>query len=190
LKPPIETEIKLPAESAAKARAALRASGFAVSAPRIFEQNLVLDDERGSLRERGLLLRVRSAGKIVSCTFKGPAITGGGPAQERHKRRVENEFTASNFDACLAVFGGLGFHETFRYEKYRAEFARDGESGVATLDETPIGIYMELEGPSRWIDRTAKALGYSRDAYITTSYAQLYTEWCERSGIVPSNMRF
>lgn len=190
MKPPIETEIKLPAESAARARAKLRGCGFAVVAPRVFEQNLVLDDERRSLRERGLLLRVRSAGKIVTCTFKGPAITGGGPVLERLKRRVENEFTGSDFDACLAVFGGLGFHESFRYEKYRTEFGREGESGIATLDETPIGAYMELEGPSRWIDRTAKALGYSRDAYVTSSYGQLYLEWCEAQGIVPSNMRF
>ena len=91
---------------------------------------------------------------------------------------------------CLAVFGGLGFHETFRYEKYRTEFAREGEPGIATLDETPIGVYMELEGPSRWIDRTAKTLGFARGAYITASYGQLYTEWCESRGIKPSNMRF
>ncbi len=120
MKPPVEVEIKLAVETAAKARALLRRVDFKVSAPRIFERNLVLDDDRGSLRESGLLLRVREAGKIVTCTFKGPEIPG------RHKRRVENEFTASDSGSCLAVFAGLGFREAFRYEKYRTEFARDG----------------------------------------------------------------
>ncbi len=131
-----------------------------------------------------MLLRVRGAGKKVSCTFKGPEQPG------PHKRRVENEFTASDFDACLAVFAGIGFLEAFRYEKYRTEFARQGEKGIATIDETPIGTYMELEGPGRWIDRTAKALGFTADAYITASYGQLYNEWCQARGMEPRDMRF
>lgn len=189
MKPPIETEIKLALPDAARGRALLRRFAFKTITPRVFERNLVLDDARGSLRERGMLLRVRGAGKRgseerVTCTFKGPEIAG------RHKRRVENEFTASDLDSCLALFAGLGFHEAFRYEKFRTEFARDGEPGIATLDETPIGVYMELEGPPRWIDCTAKMLGFSRAAYITASYSQLYTDWCEASGIQPTGMRF
>ena len=184
MKPPVETEIKLAVTTVAKGRALLRRLGFKTIAPRIFERNLVLDDEGGSLREHGMLLRVRGAGKTVTCTFKGPVMPG------RHKSRVEDEFTASDLDSCLAVFAGLGFHEAFRYEKYRTEFARDREPGIATIDETPIGVYMELEGPARWIDRTAKTLGFSRDAYITASYGQLYTDWCEAGGIQPTDMRF
>ena len=184
VKPPVENEIKLPVESAAKGRALLRRHGFQVIAPRIFEQNLVLDDGRGSLRTGGMLLRVRRAGKKVTCTFKGPDKPG------RHKRRVENEFTASDFAACLDVFGGIGFREAFRYEKYRTEFVRDNENGVATLDETPIGVYLELEGPARWIDRTAKAMGFAQDAYVTASYSQLYNDWCEARRVKPTDMRF
>jgi adenylate cyclase, class 2 len=184
MKPPVENEIKLAVESAAKARALIRRHEFKVIKPRIFERNLVLDDERGSLRARGMLLRVREAGKITTCTFKGPAIAG------RHKRRLESEFIASEARACLDVFAGLDFRETFRYEKYRTEFAQPDNSGIATVDETPIGVYLELEGPARWIDRTAKALGFPGSAYITSSYIQLYLDWCESRGIEPTGMRF
>jgi adenylate cyclase class 2 len=194
VKKPIETEIKLRIEGpgkagAARARASLRRHGFAIFAPRIFEQNLVLDDKRGSIRARGMLLRVRSAGKpggvaITTCTFKGPAITG------RHKSREEREFRASDLDSCLALFAGLGFRETFRYEKYRTEFARDHEPGHVTLDETPIGVFMELEGPARWIDRTAKELGFPVTAYVNDSYITLYLKWCKVAGIEPTGMRF
>ena len=90
---------------------------------------------------------------------------------------------------------GLGFHEAFRYEKYRTEFGRrsgtgEAEPGVATLDETPIGIFMELEGPARWIDRTAKELGYSRADYVLYSYSTLFAIWCAERGIESNDMAF
>ncbi len=183
-KPSVEVEIKLAVPGAAKARALLRRLDFKVTAPRIFERNLVLDDDEGSLRARGMLLRVREAGNTSTCTFKGPDIPG------RHKRRIEREFTASDAGSCLAVFAGVGFRESFRYEKYRTEFARPNDPGIALLDETPIGVFMELEGPPRWIDRTAQALGFTPDAYITASYARLYFAWCEAYGIQPAGMCF
>jgi adenylate cyclase class 2 len=184
VKKPVENEIKLPVENIASARALLRLHGFVVSTGRVFEQNLVLDDERNSLRERGMLLRVRAAGKAITCTFKGPEMPG------RHKRREEREFRLRDLEACVAVFAGLGFREVFRYEKYRTEFARPNEPGHVTLDETPVGVFMELEGPARWIDSTAKNLGFARAAYITDSYGKLYLDWCEARGVEPENMRF
>jgi adenylate cyclase class IV len=131
-----------------------------------------------------MLLRVRGAGKIVTCTFKGVEKAG------RHKSREEREFHADDLEACVGFFAALGFREAFRYEKYRTEFARAGEPGHVTLDETPIGGFMELEGPARWIDRTAKELGFSAAAYITESYSRLYDNWCAAEGIEPGDMRF
>jgi adenylate cyclase class 2 len=179
-----ETEVKISVEDAAGTRALLSANGFRVVKRRVFEQNIVLDDEAGSLKARNLLLRVRTAGKIVTCTFKGKEIPG------IHKRREEREFHADDLTECLALFRGIGYAPSLRYEKYRTEFARHGEPGVATLDETPIGIFMELEGPARWIDRTAKALGFSRADYILFSYARLFAMWCAERGIESNAMTF
>jgi len=184
VKTPIETEIKLRVESVPKARALLRRHGFTVVAPRVFEQNLVLDDNQGSLRERGLLLRVRGAGKVTTCTFKGVETPG------RHKSREEREFRADDLECCVDFFAALGFREAFRYEKYRTEFARDREPGHVTLDETPVGVFMELEGTAAWIDRTAKVLGFPREAYITLSYGRLYENWCLENGKKGGDMRF
>jgi adenylate cyclase class 2 len=151
----------------------------------VFEQNIVLDDSERSVKARNLLLRVRSAGKRITVTFKGKEAQGG-----VHKRREEREFQASDLEECLAVFEGIGFTPSLRYEKYRTEFGRGEEAGVVTLDETPIGVFMELEGPSRWIDATAKELGFSRDRYIGLSYGRLFQAWCAEYGIVSSNMSF
>jgi adenylate cyclase, class 2 len=180
----VETEIKLRVKSVRKMRALLGARGFRIIKPRVFEQNLVLDDPAGSLRERGMLLRVRSAGKLVTCTFKGEEKPG------RHKIREEHEFQASDFKAALAVFTGLGYREAFRYEKYRTEFAREGEYGHAMLDETPAGNFMELEGPARWIDRTAKAFGFTDADYVLESYSRLWDTWLEEHAMERRDMRF
>ena len=58
------------------------------------------------------------------------------------------------------------------------------------FDETPIGNYIELEGPQRWIDEVARQLGYSRQDYIKESYAALYRKKCQQEGKIPGNMLF
>jgi adenylate cyclase class 2 len=179
-----ENEVKIAAPDVRTVRSALRRTGFRILKSRVFEQNIVLDDAEGSLQSRNVLLRVRSAGTIVICTFKGAGKPG------IHKRREERQFHADNLKECLALFHGLGYRPSFRYEKYRTEFARKGEPGVATLDETPIGVFMELEGPARWIDRTAKELGYSRIDYILASYVSLYIQWCGAHGLESTAMTF
>ncbi len=162
----------------------MRQHGFGIIRRRVFEQNLVLDDESKTLYGRGVLLRVRRAGKKVVCTAKGAEIPG------RHKRRKEHEFEASDFDECIAFFATIGYQESFRYEKYRTEYAIEGEPGHVTLDETPVGVYMELEGAAPWIDSTAKKLGFPRSTWIKSSYWRLYREWCEAKGIAPGRMKF
>lgn len=193
----IETEVKIAASSAARVRALLRATKFSVTSRRAFEQNLVLDDARGSLKARGLLLRVRTTGKRDAgqsplCTFKGPSKE----SPTHHKQREEREFTAGNAEECLAVFAGIGFHPAWRYEKFRTVYRRHsrrgetGKQGLIVLDETPIGVFMELEGPARWIDRTAKELGFSPDDYITMSYARLWDRWRTEHKLQPGDMVF
>lgn len=180
-----EIEVKIAAESAATVQALLAAHGFTVRNPRVFEQNIVLDDTENSVKGRNLLLRVRAAGDRVTVTFKGKEAPIG-----IHKRRVEREFQASDLDECLAVFAGLGFTPALRYDKYRTEFARGEEAGIVTLDETPIGTYMELEGPADWIDTTARQLGFSAADYVNLSYARLFERWCTETGVTSNHMSF
>jgi len=179
-----EVEIKLAVKSAASARALLRRHGFLVIAPRVFETNTLYDTSAGDLRARGEILRLREIGRRTVVTFKGPPLTG------RHKIREELEFESSSSRQTALVWERLGFAPSFRYEKYRTELQRPREPGHVTLDETPIGIFLELEGPPAWIDRTARRLGFPPEAYITKSYGTLYLETCVTSGIRPSHMVF
>jgi len=179
-----ETEIKLAVPDAASALRLLRSAGFRVSRRRVFEGNTMFDTPDRSLRSAGLLLRVRQAGRYATVTYKGQANAG------KHKSREELEFGISDAGAAAQVLGRLGFEPAFRYEKYRTEFRLPHSRGQATLDETPVGVYVELEGTPRWIDRTARALGFSESDYITASYGRLYLRWCESQGVEPSHMVF
>jgi adenylate cyclase class 2 len=179
-----ETEIKLAVDDAKAARRMLRAAGFRVFKRRVFEANTVFDTQELTLRKAGLLLRVRRAGKVHTLTYKGP------PTLSKHKSREELETAIPDARVMSAIVERLGFHPVFRYEKYRTEYKGPGGGGGATLDETPVGVYLELEGTARWIDGAARKLNFRERDYITQSYAVLYLDWCRSHGIEPGDMVF
>lgn len=180
-----EIEIKLRVADARAARGLLKTAGFSVCRPRVFEDNVILDTPDLEVRNRGALFRVRAAGVKSTIAYKGPGAIGG-----RHKSREELEIEISDAGTALAILENLGFHRIFRYQKYRTEYSQPGARGVVTLDETPIGCYLEVEGSPRWIDRTARKLGFSEKDYITVSYGELYFEFCAGQGIKPADMVF
>jgi len=92
--------------------------------------------------------------------------------------------------ALVEILAGLGYRPVFRYEKYRTVYRRIGRPGLAMLDETPIGNFLELEGSPRSIDRMAGELGYSGADYILDSYGKLYLDHCARAGVRPRDMIF
>jgi adenylate cyclase class 2 len=179
----LETEIKLRIGRAA-ARRQLGRLGFSVAKRRVLESNTVFDTPAGSLRAARKLLRLRQAGPLHTLTFKGPPVAG------PHKSREELEAVFTEAASLGHILDRLGYAPAFRYQKYRTEYSASGQAGTAMLDETPVGDFLELEGPARWIDRTARALGFSPADYITASYASLYFAHCASNGLEPSNMVF
>jgi len=162
----------------------LRAAGFRVSKRRLFEANTLFDTARGALRRNGRLLRVREVARLGILTYKGTEAIG------KYKDREELEVEVSDPRRLSEILSRLDFVPTFRYEKYRTEYRRSGEAGLATLDETPIGAYLELEGVPRWIDRSARRLGFAESDYSTASYYGLYADYCRRHGLRVTHMTF
>lgn len=155
-----------------------------VSKPRHFEVNVIFDTVADQLRESGRLLRLRDAEGTATVTYKGVESAG------RHKVREEVEVGVEDFAATQHIFERIGFLPKFRYEKYRTEYRRLGDPGVVVLDETPIGDFLEIEGPPEWIDSTARKLGFDESQFLTASYGRLYLDWCAEHGIAPANMVF
>ena len=105
-----------------------------------------------------------------------------------HKNRVETETEVEDGPALGKIFEALGFHPVFVYEKWRTEWA--DQQGHCVIDETPLGIYAELEGPGEWIDATAEKLGISQSEFITLSYGRIFELWRDQTGSKASNFTF
>ena len=58
------------------------------------------------------------------------------------------------------------------------------------IDETPIGNYVELEGPTDWIDRTLAELNVDPATCLTDSYGKLFLDWKQRTGSPAENLTF
>ena len=170
-----ETEVKLPFASALAARDALTRAGALVEIPRGFEDNRIYDREDGSLERGGMVLRVRRSVGGGTITFKGPAEGDG-----RHKVRIEHETRVADPEAAHRLLEGLGYRVAWRYQKYRTTY-RLGDV-EAMLDETPIGCWVELEGPPDAIDRAAATLGVGMDRYETGSYRDLAERHAQANG--------
>ena len=185
-----ETEIKLLWQgSAGDARAFIESHGYAVSSARTLEADQLFDLQSGALRQSDQILRLRRMSSVdgkmhALVTYKGCA------SREVYKSREEIEFEVSDPDAFTLVLERLGYYPGFRYEKYRTMFKVYGEPGLITIDETPIGVYLELEGPQSWIDSTAARLGFPPEQFSTASYAALYREHREQHPDAPHHMTF
>lgn len=180
----LETEIKLPLDTAVAGRRLLARLGFSIAKPRVLESNTLFDTADSRLRRTSNLLRLRQAGPVHTLAFKGP------PSLGKHKSRQEVESELADPAAIADILRHLGLTPVFRYEKYRTEYGKPDQRGKVMLDETPIGCFLELEGPPRWIDRTARELGYSDADYITASYGSLYLAHCASHGLEPGHMVF
>lgn len=183
-RPAKETEVKLRVPSAEAARALLTRAGFRELHSRAFEANSVFDTPARDLMRSSRLLRLRAFRGEAILTFKGA------PEPGAHKVRPEVETAASDPHSLQLILESLGYEILFRYEKYRTTLQRAGEPGHALLDETPIGTYLELEGPPEWIDSTAAQLGFTPPDYILLSYGDLYRQHCRQKGIPPTHMVF
>ena len=179
-----ENEIKVAVTNLPALQTRLGTLGFQILHPRVFETNLIYDTPDAALRARGELIRIRQAGINSIFTYKGPATI------TRHKVREELEVSVGDPQALGIILQRLGYVPRFRYEKFRTEWAIPGDDGILMVDETPVGVYMELEGPPDWIDRLAPRLGYAASDYLTISYARLYAQDCARRGIKPGHMVF
>jgi len=179
---PNEIEIKFRIADPPALTRALKQAGFKQVTRSTHEMNSLYDLPGQKLRKRGELLRLRKYGEAWVLTHKAKGTPG------RHKMRVELETRVENGPQMDAILRALGFAATFRYEKYRAEWSHG--TGHVVLDETPIGNFGEIEGPSRWIDRTARSLGITPEHYITQTYAELFFAWKRQTHSPAAEMTF
>ncbi len=189
-----EIELKFPVSDVLDLQARLPQLGFHLETPRTFEHNTLYDTPARDLRIRKQILRIRQYGSLCILTHKRQ------PDHDeidttRYKMRIETETAVADGAALAEVFLQLGYAPAFVYEKYRSEWSHPISPDSSTLahlviDETPIGIWAELEGPTAWIDRTLAELQIDPATCLTDSYGKLFSDWKLRTGHPAENLTF
>ena len=179
----MEREIKLRFESAEQAREAILNAGGTPLLGRRLQEDALLDTADEQLRKRRCVLRVRVECGKSRLTFKGPVQPGA-----MMKLREELETVVGDGAVVLRVLEELGLHVWFRYEKYREEFTH--EDVIVAIDETPVGVFVEIEGSDQGIATMAEALGRTADDYIVDSYRSLFLQHGHAHGLTGPDMVF
>jgi len=209
-KSPQEIEIKLRVLDIAALSLLLKQLRARETCPRTFESNTLYDTPKKDLTRRGQLIRIRieqpapkgkskpsDKNSTAILTYKGPTQESPSPKttakrpKTRYKIREELELSLGSGELMTRILSALGLHPVFRYEKFRTTYAIPQIRNVKVeFDETPVGLFLELEGDFAAIDLAARRLGFSHTDYSTESYGALYIADCRRRGIKPSNMLF
>jgi adenylate cyclase class 2 len=178
-----EVEIKLKVENLEGMPARLTGIGARLAHPREFEDNQLYDFPDFSLKTRGAMIRVRIQERGSVLTYKeSPRVEMGA------KVRDELEVSISDGETASAILGKMGMRPLFRYQKYRTVY--EYSELMVTIDETPIGVFVELEGSKGLIDEVAGKLGYKASDYIVKSYLALYQDYLKNRGLPLKDMLF
>ncbi|HUA02018.1 MAG TPA: class IV adenylate cyclase [Candidatus Aquilonibacter sp.] len=161
---------------------------------RVLEQNTLYDTPEADFRASRRLLRLRiempAPSKLIPGGGLRAILTSKAPVsaerRSRYKEKLEREVAIQSPERWQRALRAIGLRPSFRYEKYRTTFRLRGLH--LDLDETPVGMFLELEGAPRAIDRTARALGFAPAEYINGTYWDLYAADCRRRGRRPKNM--
>ncbi|PYR72091.1 MAG: hypothetical protein DMF86_24555 [Acidobacteria bacterium] len=178
----LEREIKLRFDSVEEARRAVLGAGATPLLGRRLQEDSLLDSDDEELRRRRCVLRVRVENGKSRLTFKGPVQASAMSVRE------EYETVVGDGDILLRVLLELGLHVWFRYEKYREEFSH--EDVTVAVDETPVGVFVEIEGSDPGIMSMAEALGRTSADYIVDSYRTLFLQLRDQCGLAGTDMVF
>lgn len=182
----LEQEVKFPLPSIDAGASKLAALGARVETKRHFEANILYDFPDGRLSKRDEALRLRRVGDDAWLTWKGPQH-----GVSRIKQRRELETLLEDGDAVEGILEALGVEECFRYEKYRTSYRLHRlEDAVLTLDETPMGAFMEIEAAPARITELAEKLGLDMADAISVSYPRLYERFRIETQNAPEFMVF
>jgi adenylate cyclase class 2 len=190
-----EIELKFPVADSTALQSRLPHLGFHLVTPRTYEHNTLYDTPTRDLRARREVLRIRQYGTLCSVTHKRLPDQQAPVDTTRYKIRIETETIVAEREAMAEIFRQLGYLPVFVYEKYRSEWSHPiGSNSEGTghllVDETPIGTFAELEGPTNWIDRTLAELNVDPATCLTDSYGKLFLDWKQRNASQAENLTF
>lgn len=168
----IEREVKFYLTGIKNIQRELLSAGAEIIHPRVLERNLRFDFPDGALTGAGKVLRLRQDDH-ARLTYKDRATN-----EDVISEREELEIRIDDFKTARALLEALGYEVSVQYEKYRTTYRLFNVE--IDLDEMPIGIFLEIEGPdAASIRRAAEALHLNWEARASISYVGLFEKVCE-----------
>lgn len=161
-----ETEVKFYLSGLPEIESRLRSFHARLVHARTHEVNLRFDHPDGDFERLGRALRLRRD-DAVRLTYKD-----GGQLMDGALQRREIEFSVDDFDSARLFLEALGFEVVFLYEKFRTTYRMDGAEIM--LDETPLGTFIEIEGPQETLKPISQKLGLAWGAAVPASYHSLF----------------
>ena len=140
-----------------------------------FEENTLY--RGGVLDVRNCVLRLRRVGGKALLTYKERR-----PTTSPIKHQREDETEVADAEALAAILHVLGFEPALVYEKRRATW-RVGDAEVV-VDELPFGLFMEIEGSEKEIDRVETLLAIHELQAEMETYPRLTLKHGQRNGSV------
>jgi adenylate cyclase class 2 len=178
-----EIEVKFVIDHLATMRQRILAIGAHLKTPRTYEDNVTFDTADRQLRRQGRLLRLRRDQHNI-VTYKEPGPT----KHQDFKVLREYEVNVSDFAQMHAILEKIGLRPTLRYEKYRETFTY--KNAELLLDETPCGIFLEIEGPQEAIRAIAAQLGIDFKTRLTAGYGEIFEAICTTYNLQLTDITF
>jgi adenylate cyclase, class 2 len=174
---PIEIEKKYRLTKKQRAEIEQRLHELGVSATELeFEENILY--RGGRLDRGGCALRLRRVNGRALLTFKQRF-----PTKSSIKHQREEETEVGDADTLAAILHALEFRPALVYEKRRTRW-HIGKAEVA-LDELPFGLFMEIEGNEKEINRVEKLLKAESLPAVLETYPTLTSRLGKRrAGVV------
>ena len=178
-----EIEVKFLIDDLPAMRQRICALGAQLKTPRTYEDNMLFDTPDGRLRRQQCLLRLRHDQRAL-LTLKERPVT----EDPDYKVLQEYEVNVSDFAQMRTILEKLGFTPTMRYDKYRETFVY--QDADILLDDTPVGAFLEIEGPRTTIRDIASKLALDFNTRLTAGYGDIFAAVCTTYGLQLTDMTF
>ena len=179
---PLEIEVKFYLSEIKALRDRLLAMG-AVHCGRTFENNIRFEDASNSLKNKGILLRLRKDDRI-RLTLKSSLPR----TDAEFKIHRELEIDVGDFDVCHSILQHLGFRPVQSYEKWRETFVLNDT--YLLIDTMPYGVFLEIEGQKSRIRDMADLLGVRWKERIIFNYLEIFTILQREEGLPFNDITF
>lgn len=174
-----EIEVKIKIDSIEDIKKKLKTLG-GKEKERVFEDAEYFDFDDGRIKKNDQVIRLRNG----VLAYKGPARSSNMMDREEIEVKVDEK-------KMKEIFLKIGLKPKKVIQKYRTRFLFDNRKGEVTVDETPIGNYIEIEGTEKFILDMTKKLGYTSKDHIVKTYGYLAKEFYKAKGIKSDGgMRF